>query len=850
MAGKKQKTESKHRSKPFPIVAIGASAGGLEAITELLQNLPIDTGMAYVYIQHMDPTHQSMLASILTRTTKMKVQEASEILAIEPNQVYVIPPDKDLIMVDGKVAPNPRKANNGIHMPIDEFFLSLAEHQSEGAIGIVLSGNANDGTLGLKAIKNSGGFTFAQDESAKFQSMPKSAIAERVVDMVLSPKDMARELENISKKTDILKELSEPIHEDDISNSDQDLTNIILLIKKTVGVDFTHYKRNTIKRRIIRRMLLHKLETLHEYFGYLKDNSGEIHVLYQDILINVTHFFRDPETFEYLKKTLFPRILKNKKTGEVLRMWVPACSTGEEAYSIAILIAEIMGDKASSANVQIFATDLSESAIAKARLGLYSRNDLAEVAPRRLQRFFTKVDGSYRISKFIRDLCVFAPHNVFKDPPFSRIDFISCRNLMIYLDTVLQKKIVTTFHYSLNPGGYLMVGKSETIGVAANLFLQAEKKYKIYARKQNMPRGNLEIATRLPELHKTGVSAKGAQMQVSNAQDLDDMLNWILLSKYTPPCVIVNQELDILMFRGSTGLFLEPLPGKASLNLLRMARPGLSFELRNAIHKASKSDVTIKKSGLEVKINKTIHHVAIEVTRLHAQEGEEILFLVTFQELESLPAPEHKGSSKDKKVKQLQEELNSLREDMRSIVEEQEASNEELQSANEEIVSSNEELQSINEELETSKEEVESTNEELMTINTELQVRNEQLAEAYEYAEAVFGTIREAVVVLDQEFRLRKANRAFYKIFQLDEDETEGMLIYDLSNRSWNIPKLKELLADIIPSNGLFHNMEIRHEFPGIGEKILLVNARKIIQKIHQRELILLAIEDRSDNAE
>ena len=397
-----------------------------------------------------------------------------------------------------------------------------------------------------------------------------------------------------------------------------------------------------------------------------------------------------------------------------------------------------------------------------------------------------------------------------------------------------------------------MVGKSETIGVAANLFSQAEKKYKIYARKQNMPRGNLEMAPRLPEPQKTGIaaSAKGAQMQISNAQDLDDMLNWLLLSKYTPPCVIVNQELDILMFRGSTGLFLEPLPGKASLNLLRMARPGLSFELRNAIHKASKSDSTIKKSGLEVKINKTIHHVSIEVTRLHAQEGEEILFLVTFQELESLPAPEHKGSSKDKKVKQLQEELNSLREDMRSIVEEQEASNEELQSANEEIVSSNEELQSINEELETSKEEVESTNEELMTINTELQVRNEQLAEAYEYAEAVFGTIREAVVVLDQEFRLRKANRAFYKIFQLDEDETEGMLIYDLSNRSWNIPKLKELLADIIPSNGLFHNMEIRHEFPGIGEKILLVNARKIIQKIHQRELILLAIEDISDNAE
>ncbi|HYJ38040.1 MAG TPA: chemotaxis protein CheB, partial [Chitinophagaceae bacterium] len=822
----KPKDQSKERSKPFPIVAIGASAGGLEAITELLKNLSPETGMAYVYVQHLDPSHESMLSSILARATKMKVVEARESLPIEANHLYVIPANKDLSIADGVLGLNPRKAKPALHMPVDQFFLSLAEKQKEGSIGIVLSGNASDGTLGLKAIKTAGGITFAQDETAKFQSMPKSAIAEGAVDMILPPREIAKELERLAQKTDIIRQLVKDESEDEVSDKNEDLTLIIQLLKKSTGVDFTHYKMNTIKRRIIRRMLLYKLETLKEYGAYLKQHSGEVSVLYSDLLINVTNFFRDEDSFEYLKKTIFPKILKSKAANEPTRIWVPACSTGEEAYSIAIIIKEIMGEHAMSPLVQIFATDLSELAIGKARLGLYTRNDLVDVSPKRLQRFFTKVDSSYRITKTIRDMCVFAPHNIFKDPPFSRMDFISCCNLMIYLDTILQKKIIATFHYALNNNGYLMLGKSETIGASGQLFAQVEKKYKIYNRKKDTTaRSMIEMTNRIPGSDKIeSVTHKRIHQRAVDPEfDLEKLVDNTLLTKFTPASVVVNHDLEILQFRGSTGNFLEPSPGKASLNLLKMAKPGLAFELRNAIHKANKSGNPIRKTGLEVKTNGSVRLVTVEVTPLMAN-GEEKLYLIIFEELpESVKQDLKSVYPKDKVIKQLQDELNTLREDMRSIVEEQEASNEELQSANEEIVSSNEELQSINEELETSKEEIESTNEELMTINTELQVRNEQLAESYEYAEAMFSTIREAVLVLDVELRVKSANRAFYKIFRLKEEDVEGSLIYELGNGLWDIRELRDLLQDILRNNSQFNSIEFEYDFPGLGLKTMIV---------------------------
>lgn len=838
-AGKKKRPIS------FPIVAIGASAGGIEAITELLKNLPPSTGMAYVYIQHLDPSHKSMLVPILARATKMKVKEAEEKMIIEENTFYIIPPDKDLAVTDGMLTLNPRIETGAMHMPVDQFFISLSQNH-DSPIGIVLSGNASDGTAGLKAIKSTGGFTFAQDDSARFRSMPKSAIIEGVVDMVLSPAQMAAELEALSTQSSLIT-LMQDGSEHAISDNDEDLKGILHLLKKSTGVDFGHYKMKTIKRRILRRMLLYKIRTLQEYAQYLREHATEINTLYQDFLINVTSFFRDPDAMEYLKKSLLPGILNSKQLNEPVRIWVPACSSGEEAYSLAMVIMEILDDRSSATSIQIFATDLSETAIARARLGLYSKHQLAEVSPKRLQRFFSKVDGSYRIIKPIRDICVFAPHNVFKDPPFSRLDFISCCNLMIYLDVVLQKKILATFHYALNPNGYLMLGKSETVGAATPLFTQVEKKYKIYARKKDgVSRAMFDMQFRSPETKRSerSVTRNLPHKGTDNSQSLERMVDDVLLASYIPACVVVNQDLEILQFRGSAGSFLEPSPGKASLNLLKMAKQGLAFELRSAVIKSVKSGMPVKKQGLEMKHNGYIKSVSIEVAPLK-QDGEERLFLVIFQQENEYLLPDKKSAfSKDKMVKQLQEELNTVKDDMRAIIEEQEASNEELQSANEEIVSGNEELQSINEELETSKEELESSNEELMTINTELQVRNEQLAEAYDYAEAVFTTLREGVLVLDQDLRVRSANRSFYRIFRVNENDVEGMLVYELGNRQWDIPRLRQLLEEVIPNNTEFQGFEVTHVFPHIGKKIMLLNAKRVLQKIHRQQLILLAIED------
>ncbi|MFD2572095.1 CheR family methyltransferase [Spirosoma soli] len=844
-------------SAPTLVVAIGASAGGIEAVTELLQNLSPTTGLAFVYIQHLDPEYDSNLAAILSRVTTMPVVVAQHQLRIEPNHLYVIPPDQDMEVIDGALTLLPRQAKSSMHMPIDQFFISLAERQKNSAIGIVLSGVASDGTLGLRAIKVAGGLTFAQDGSARFQSMPRSAISEGVVDMVMAPANIARELERLSRLPQIFQPLDDETTDivPEITTDEDDIKAIIKFLRRTTGVDFTYYKITTIRRRIIRRMLLHKLNTLQEYAEYLKQHPDETSLLYNDLLINVTTFFRDEHTMEYIKKELLPRMISDKLPRTPLRIWVAACSTGQEAYSLAILLLEVLGDQGLSIPIQLFATDLSEAAIAKARHGSYTRSEVADVSPKRLQRFFTKVDDHYRINKSVRDLCVFAPHNVLKDPPFSRLDLISCRNLLIYLDGFLQKKSIATFHYALNPDGYLFLGKSETVSNSATLFAQLDKSHKVFARKNDVvSRASFDMALRLEtdgqtepsrsnELRSSPLTRK-TNMSFGSTNDLDKLVDSLLMQRL-PPSVVVNQDLDILQFRGSTGLFLEPAPGKASLNLLKMARPSLVFELRNTVHKARKAKQTVRKTGLEVKVKDKTHHVAIEAIPIRT-DLEEQLFIIVFEEV--LPIP---GSVTDPadvrnvRIKQLEEELATLREDMRSIIEDQEASNEELQSANEEIISSNEELQSINEELETSKEEIESTNEELLTINQELQVRNDQLSEANEYSEAIFTTIREATLVLDEDLRVKSANKTFYKLFGVSQEEIEGKLIYELGNRQWDIPQLRLLLSDALRHNTEVEGFEVRHTFPQIGEKILLLNARRVTR---QQEAILLAIEDITDH--
>ena len=804
-----------------------------------------------------------MLTEILSKKTKMIVQEIDDMDKIKPDNVFVIPYNKGIEVTDGHIKLIPR-SETSVAISIDILFSSLAQAQKERVIGIILSGSASDGTLGMKAIKLEGGLNFVQDDTAKFTSMPHSAIAAGVVDFILTPKEIALELGRLSKHP-LIKTIGVKNGEEDlIDNRNPDLKIILNLLHKATGVDFSAYKMNTIKRRIIRRMLLYKITLLKEYAKLLTQKKEEIDILYQDLLINVTSFFRDTDTHKYLKENLFPLLLKRKKTGETLRIWVPACATGEEAYSITMMLLEIQENKTTTVPVQIFASDLSVNAISKARIGAYTKQELETVSPKRIQRFFTKVNGDFRVNKAVRDMCVFAPHNILSDPPFSRLDFISCCNLFIYLDTSAQKKAVNTFHYALNSDGYLMLGKSENISQSTHLFTSSNKKYKIFLRKINSSTPRLpELSPRfaqptvtnnnisLPNRHKiSGPIVSGA----FNQQELDHAIDAMLVSEFMPASVVIDQNMEIVQFRGNTDVFLTHPKGKATFNILKMARPEIAFELRNAISKVIKTQNRIRKTGIELKINSEIKIISIEIVPLTTDPiaigWNEPLFLILFTEHEQseiyTKALGGKSNSfaKDSRIKKLEQELAAAHAEALAISQEQEAFTEELQSANEEVVSSNEELQTLNEELETSKEEIESANEELTTTNQELQTRNDLLNESYNFSEAVIATMHNPMVVLDKSLRVKSASKIFYEKFKVKEEETEGVLLYDLGNKQWNIPRLRELLENILPKNTHFHDYEITHTFPLIGEKIMLLNASRIVQKTNHEELILLAFAD------
>ncbi len=865
---KKKSTDKKvTKANSFPIVAIGSSAGGLEAMIELLQNLPSNTGMAFIYVQHLSPDYKNMLTEILSKKTKMKVQEIDDMDKIKPNNVYVIPSNKGLEITDGSIKLTLR-SESSTAISIDILFSSLAQAQKERVIGIVLSGSASDGTVGMKAIKNEGGLTFAQDDSAKFSSMPNSAVSAGVVDFILAPKEIALELERLSKhpfvKANAVKSGKENLTDPDIQPDNPDLKIILKKLLAATGVDFSAYKMNTIKRRIIRRMLLYKLTTLKEYTRLLSEKNEEIDILYQDLLINVTSFFRDTDTHKYLKEHLFPKLLKRKKGGESLRIWVPACATGEEAYSIAMMVLEIQGSQSTNIPLQIFATDLSDNAIGKARVGAYSKQELETVSPKRIQRFFTKADGSFRVNKAVHDMCVFAPHNILRDPPFSRLDFISCCNLLIYLDSPAQKKAINTFHYTLNEDGFLMLGKSENVSQSTNLFADYNKKYKIFSRRKNSSTQRMpELAPRFVQPNATEKNgAKGNQSKQQNPNliktgyfnGLESAIDALLISEFMPACVVINHQMEIVEFRGTTDLFLTHPKGKATFNILKMARPDIAFELRNAILKVIKTNERIRKSGMEIKIKSEVKVISIEIVPLKI-EGDEPLLLILFTDQEQAETyseqgddgkstPKSIGAAKDRRIKNLELELASAKTDALASSQEQEAYTEELQSAHEEVVSTNEELQTVNEELETSKEEIESANEELTTTNQELQTRNDLLNESYEYSEAIVNTMHDPMLVLGKDLRVKSANKSFYRKFDATEEQTEGVLLYDLGNKQWDIPALRELLEDIIPRNSQFFNYEVKHPFLHLGEKIMSLNASRIIQKTHREHLILLIISD------
>ena len=720
----------------FPIVGVGASAGGLEAFTQLLKTLGSGTEMAYVLVQHLDPSHESALTDLLARATEMPVRQVTDATPVEPNHVYVIPPNVDMTISQGTLRLTPRTETRGHHMPIDRFLRSLAEDQRSNAIGIILSGTASDGTLGLTAIKAEGGITFAQDEkSAKFDGMPQNAIAAGCVDFVLPPDAIGRELARIRAHPYLAPSSSSRTAEL-VPDGDPRLKDILHLLRTANEVDFSDYKPATVKRRILRRMALQRIGKLKEYVQFLRHHPSEVDALYEDILIKVTSFFRDPDAFEALKTEVFPSILKHRSPVEPIRIWVPGCSTGEETYSQAIALLEFLRNRRADIPFQLFGTDLGQGSIEKARAGIYPQSIAADVSPERLRRFFVKVEGGYRINKMIRDVCVFARQNLLQDPPFSRIDVISCRNVLIYLGPVLQKRIMPIFHYALRPRGFLMLGGAEgVIGTASDLFELMDRKHKIYCRKSTASGLHFDFAASRYSF-EAGNIASGKETQQREGgvhlMDLHKEADRLLLTKYSPVAVVINDDMEVLESRGHVGLYLELAPGRASFNVLKMAREGLLFDLQSAINEAKKEKegVPVRKENVQIERNGEVKDVNLEITAFKVVSGSGRHFLIMFEdsrsagkgELAETMAAEAKlgKGGKEKRSGQssnLKQELAATKRYLHSIVEDKEASNEELQAANEEILSSNEELQSTNEELQTAKEELESTNEELHTVN-------------------------------------------------------------------------------------------------------------------------------------
>jgi two-component system CheB/CheR fusion protein len=784
----------------FPIVGIGASAGGLEAFTEMLQTLPSNTGMAFVFIQHLDPKHVSLLTELLQRQTKMRVVEATNGLTVEPDHVYVIPRNTHMTLVQGVLTLTPRGAAPFPHMPIDPFLRSLATERKSRAIGIVLSGNASDGALGMMAIKAAGGITFAQSpESSKHDGMPRSAIAAGCVDFILAPGQIGQELGRLGHHPYVA--LSQAAAEDETPATQEGMQRILSLLWKATGVDFAQYKPNTIRRRILRRMALRRIDNLDAYVLKLRSDAAELKSLYEDILINVTEFFRDPEAFEALRKMVFPKLISIRETGAPIRIWVPGCSSGEEVYSIAIALLEFLEEKNQDIGMQIFGTDISEIALEKARNGIYSPSSIQDFSSERLRRFFLKVDSSYQISKRVREMCVFAKQNMVKDPPFSRLDLISCRNVLIYLSPVLQKRLIPIFHYGLKPNGFLLLGSSETVGGFNDLFAQADKKAKLYSKLEVVSRRALQFPVLDRDLEKSEQAKRGPVWTEAEVQREADR---IVLGKYAPAGVVVDDELNILQFRGRVSAYLQPFSGMASLNLLKMTGEGLSSELRNAVQKARKEDTAVRREALRIRGDAGVIELNFEVIPFKPMAGRARRYLILFEETHrERPAPVARTSKRRPSMPTLERENVQLREEslatkryLQTIVEEHESATEELRSANEEIQSSNEELQSTNEELETAKEELQSTNEELNTVNDELQTRNLQLAQAGNDLQNLLSSVNIPIVMLGNDLRIRRFTPVSQRALNLIPSDV-GRPISDI-NLNLELPRLDRLLAEVI----------------------------------------------------
>jgi two-component system CheB/CheR fusion protein len=802
----------------FPIVAIGASAGGIEAFTELIRELPPDTGMAFVLIQHLDPHHHSMLAELFSRQTVMSVTEITDNLPVEPNHTYVIPPNASLTISNRTLHLGPRIESRGVHMETDRFMRSLAEDQGSRAIGVILSGTGSDGTLGMIEIQAHGGITFAQDEStAGYDGMPRSAIASGCVDYVLPPAGIADELARVAHHPYVERD---PVPEkmERAPAGGSALKAIFEMLRRANGLDFTHYRQTTVLRRIQRRMVVHKIERLEDYVKHVQSSPAEVKALYQDMLINVTSFFRNPRVFEALKSQVFPHLLRNRPAESAIRIWTPGCSSGEETYSVAMALLEFLDGKAAHSAIQLFGTDVSEGSVAKARVAVYPENIQGDVSPERLRRFFAKHEGGYRISKGIRDMCIFAQHNVVNDPPFSQMDLICCRNLLIYLEPVLQSKVLALFHYASSRGGYLVLGTSESLGNSTNLFAVEDRALRIFSKKATAARPHISFAlghhSEPGEAHGGRFSSR-AREAGWNYLEAQKEFDRRLLTQFAPAAVFLNEDLEVIHSRGTVDRYLKLAPGRASLSILKMVREGLLLDLRNALGRAKKENAIVKKQRVQLEsgslakgeaAGEAIRFVNFEVIPIGVANLPGVCFMVVFQDAPAeSEGRKHGGHSAGfvresesaaRRLEKLKQELVSTKEYLQSVIETQEAANEEVQSANEEILSSNEELQSTNEELETAKEELQSSNEELSTVNDELRERNLETAQVNNDLTNLLASVDIAMVMVASDLTIRRFTPKAQKLLGLIPGDV-GRPIQSI-NPALEIPEFQQMVSQVM----------------------------------------------------
>ncbi|MGH9219123.1 MAG: chemotaxis protein CheB, partial [Vicinamibacterales bacterium] len=819
------------------IVGVGASAGGLEAFTQLVEALPADAGLVVVLLQHMAPNRDSALVYLLGDHAKLPVVEVTDNVRMRANHIYVIPPNVQMEMSGDRLVLSPRPSDRSRHTPIDTFFSSMATAAGNSGIAVVLSGTASDGALGIREVKAAGGITIAQTPaSAKFDSMPRAAIATGIVDLILTPPDIGAELVRIAHHP-YVRHLPRTRVEEAIS--DEHLQRIFELLKPVSGVDFRHYKQATIRRRLMRRMALSRIEDISTYVSLLKSSQQEVRGLFQDLLIHVTRFFREPESFAAVTQDVFPKLIKDRHEDQPLRLWVCGCATGEEAYSLAITTIEFLEKAKLDLRVQIFATDVSDSAIEHARAGVYPAAIAADVGAERLRRFFTKTDGNYRVGTQVRDLCVFARQDLTKDPPFSRLDVIMCRNVLIYMDLPLQRKLIGVFHYALAPNGFLILGQAETVGAQASLFAVADKRHRIHRKKAISP---LTPSTtfRMGHVPPLLVRKRGAANGGNMDKGFEGEASRVLLERYAPPGVVVDGDLQIVQFRGQTGPYLEPAPGEASLSLLKMAREGLLYGLRTALHAARKSHKPVRKDGLQVRQGDEWRQVTVDIVPLTSLGRPH--YLVLFNDAEAgrtadgksarratAKRSEKPASRKEAaKMELLHRELAASRDYLQSIIQELEAANEELQSANEEILSSNEELQSTNEELDTAKEELQSSNEELNTLNEELHGRNEEISRANSDLVNLLASVQIAIVIVGPDLRIRRFTPMAEKIPNLipgDVDRVIGHINPNIDGTNLeqliieSIDSVTPIERDVRDRQGHWYSLRIR-PYKSIENKI------------------------------